>query len=74
MHSRIRPNEFVALRLPSGALRIEEIIPNTYVWYSVSTSLALLVDLTLTHVQTEGLSWANMDRLMRTISWTDHST
>lgn len=31
MHIRICPNEYVALRLPSDVLKIEEIVPNTYV-------------------------------------------
>lgn len=31
MHSYIRPNTHVALRLPSGVLRILKIVPNTYV-------------------------------------------
>jgi tRNA (adenine-N(1)-)-methyltransferase non-catalytic subunit len=31
MHSRIRPNTHVALRLPSGILKIVELKPNTYV-------------------------------------------
>jgi tRNA (adenine-N(1)-)-methyltransferase non-catalytic subunit len=31
MHSSIRPNTHLALRLPSGVLKVLEIIPNTYV-------------------------------------------
>lgn len=31
MHSYIRPNTHVALRLPSGLFKIVEITPNTYV-------------------------------------------
>ena len=31
MHSLIRPNTHVALRLPSGLFKILEITPNTYV-------------------------------------------
>jgi len=31
MHSHIRPNTHIALRLPSGLLKIIEITPNTYV-------------------------------------------
>ncbi|CAI6333494.1 unnamed protein product [Periconia digitata] len=34
MHSFIRPNTHVALRLPSGLLKIVEVIPNTYVTWS----------------------------------------
>jgi hypothetical protein len=31
MHSYIRPNTHVALRLPSGLFKIVDITPNTYV-------------------------------------------
>jgi len=31
MHSCIRPNTHVALRLPSGLFKVVEITPNTYV-------------------------------------------
>jgi tRNA (adenine-N(1)-)-methyltransferase non-catalytic subunit len=31
MHSVIRPNTHVALRLPTGLFKIVEITPNTYV-------------------------------------------
>jgi hypothetical protein len=31
MHSHIRPNTHVALRLPSGLFKVLEITPNTYV-------------------------------------------
>lgn len=32
MHSYIRPHEYVAIRLPSDATRIVEVVPNTYVF------------------------------------------
>jgi len=31
MHSLVRPHTHIALRLPSGLLKIIEILPNTYV-------------------------------------------
>jgi tRNA (adenine-N(1)-)-methyltransferase non-catalytic subunit len=31
VHSYIRPNTHVALRLPSGILKVVELKPNTYV-------------------------------------------
>jgi hypothetical protein len=38
MHSLIRPNTHVALRLPSGLFKVLEITPNTYVAYIARVS------------------------------------
>jgi hypothetical protein len=33
MHSVIRPNAWVALKLPSGSTKVLQITPNTYVFF-----------------------------------------
>lgn len=30
MHSYVRPNQFIAFKLPSEATRIQKVVPNTY--------------------------------------------
>jgi Gcd10p family len=31
MHSNIQPNQYVALRLPSDQVKVQQVVPNTYV-------------------------------------------
>lgn len=34
MHTTVQPHSYVALELPSGTIKLERIIPNTYVTVS----------------------------------------
>ena len=36
MHSHVRPDSHIVLRLPSGVLKVVEATPNTYVGYHIS--------------------------------------
>lgn len=31
MHTTVQPNTYIALELPSGTVKLERIVPNTYV-------------------------------------------
>lgn len=41
MHSYIRPNQFVAIRLPSDQTRLVKLVPNTYVSYATTLKTPL---------------------------------
>ena len=58
--SRIRPSAHVALRLPSGAVKVVEVAPNTYVW---EIQDPLLYILCITNDPRESYRLANMDAL-----------